>query len=412
MRRVLFVDDDQHILDGLQRMLRPHRAEWEMAFAQGGEAALAVLACAPFDVVISDMRMPGMDGASLLEKVRQLYPQVVRIILSGYVDLQATFRAVPVAHQFLLKPCDVSTLRVAIGRACSLQSVLTDQALVSTVGTMADLPSAPRVYSALTEALANPETSLQDVSAIVEQDVGISAKVMQLVNSAFFGLARNVSTVQHAVTYLGINVLQSLVASAEAFRVFPETVKIEGFSIDEFQAHSQLTARIAGIFPLPKHLADSAAMAGMLHDVGKLVAASRLPEKFGKAIAQAREQGRPLYRLEQELYGVSHAEVGAYLLGLWGLPSFVTEAVAHHHAPNRVSHQGLDALDAVYLSNYLAHRVRPSPVGLQCDPLNEALLQELGVADQYPAWEAEARRIGAEMPAIPVEGEKKKQQRA
>src|SRR5579863_1012724 len=342
MKRVLFVDDDQHILDGLQRMLRPHRAEWDMAFAQGSEAALAMLACAPFDAIISDMRMPGMDGAALLEEVRKLYPQVVRIILSGYVDLQATFRAVPVAHQFLLKPCDVGTLRVAIGRACSLQSILNDLHLVSAVGTMADLPSAPRVYSALTEALANPESSLQDVASIVEQDVGISAKVMQLVNSAFFGLARNISTVQHAVTYLGINVLQSLVATAEAFRVFPQNQKIEGFFIDEFQAHSQLTARIAAMFPLPKHLADSAAMASLLHDVGKLVAASRLPERFGKAIALALEHGEPLYKAEQELYGVSHAEVGAYLLGLWGLPSFVTEAVAHHHQPGRVRHQGLD----------------------------------------------------------------------
>ena len=204
MRRVLFVDDDQQVLEGLQRVLRSNRQEWEMAFAQGGEAALAVLDCSPFDVVIiSDMRMPGMDGAELLEKVRERHPQVVRIILSGYVDLQATFRAVPVAHQFLLKPCDAGMLRVAIERACSLQSILHDAALARTVGTLGELPSRSAcLHGTLPGRCRIPDVSLQDVAAIVEQDVAIAAKVLQQRDSAFFGLAQNVTSLQRAVTYL------------------------------------------------------------------------------------------------------------------------------------------------------------------------------------------------------------------
>ena len=399
MRRVLFVDDDQQMLEGLQRVLRSNRQEWEMAFAQGGEAALAVLDCSSFDVIVTDMRMPGMDGAELLEKVRQHHPQVVRIILSGYVDLQATFRAVPVAHQFLLKPCNAGMLRVAIERACSSQNILHDPALARSMGTLGELPSAPRVYTALTQALQDPEVSLQDVAAIVEQDVAIAAKVLQLVNSAFFGLAQNISSVQRAVAYLGITVLQSLVATAEAFRMFQQAQRIVGFSIDEFQEHAQLAVRISGMFSLPKYLADSAAMASLLHDVGKLVLAARLPKQFGKAIALAREQHRPLYCVEQEIYGVSHAEVGAYLLGLWGLPSFVTEAVAHHHAPTRVSHQSLDAVGVVYMANLLAHTARASAFGLCCEPVNQVLLQDLGITEQYLGWEQEALRIGAELSA-------------
>jgi HD-like signal output (HDOD) protein/CheY-like chemotaxis protein len=394
MRKVLFVDDDQHVLDGLQRTLRPQTQEWEMAFAQGGETALAMLDCTPFDVIVTDMRMPGMDGAELLEKVRRRTPQVVRIILSGYVDLQATFRAVPVAHQFLMKPCDAGTLRVAIERACSLQGILNDGALARMVGTLGDLPSAPRVYTALLEALKDPETSLQQVALIVEQDVAISAKVLQLVNSAFFGLTRNITAVSQAVNYLGINVLQSLVATAEAFRAFQQVQQIEGFSIDEFQEHAQLAVRVSGLFSLPRHLADSASMASLLHDVGKLVLASRLPREFGKAIALAREQKQPLYRMEQDLFGVSHAEIGAYLLGLWGLPSFVTEAVAHHHAPMRVIHRSLDAVGVVYLADHLAHCARPSAFGLASEPVDEAFLREMGIAEQYFAWEQEAREMG------------------
>ena len=141
MRRVLFVDDEPRILEGLRRMLRVQRQEWEMAFAPGGEAALALMEAAPFDVIVSDMRMPEMDGATLLTKVRDRFPQVVRIVLSGHTELSTTLRVVPVAHQFLAKPCDAGTLRVAIERACHLKGLLSDDSIRRTVGALRDLPS-------------------------------------------------------------------------------------------------------------------------------------------------------------------------------------------------------------------------------------------------------------------------------
>src|SRR5690348_6552763 len=193
MKRILFVDDEPKILEGLQRMLRPQRNEWEMAFAPGGEAALAMLAAENFDVIVSDMRMPGVDGAALLETVRANYPGMLRVILSGYTELEASYRAVPVAHQFLLKPCDPDALRIAIERATSLMQALNSRMLTGLVGSLQDLPSVPRAFAELRNALADPETSLDRVVKIVEQDVAISAKVLQLVNSAFFGVTREVS---------------------------------------------------------------------------------------------------------------------------------------------------------------------------------------------------------------------------
>jgi putative nucleotidyltransferase with HDIG domain len=387
MKRILFVDDEPRILEALQRTLRAQRHEWEVAFAPGGDAALAMLAAAPFDVIVSDMRMPGMDGATLLEIVRQQYPSILRIILSGYTEMDASLRAVPVAHQFLLKPCEPETLRAAIDRATSLVEVLNSKMMASLVGAMQDLPSLPRTYMELRKALADPETSIDRLVRIVEKDVAISAKVLQLVNSAFFGLTRDISDVKMAVSYLGINILQNLVVSVEAFRMFQPKKAIPGFSIEELHAHSQLAARIAAHFSSGRKIPSAVVVAALLHDVGKLVMAERAPDHFSRAVAGAREEQKPLFAVEEELIGISHAEVGAYLLSLWGLPYPVVEAVAHHHHPERIQQHKLDMITTVYLSNLLAHETSGDSARTTThQPIDEKLLQDIGMADQLAEW--------------------------
>src|SRR5208283_4806058 len=287
MRRVLFVDDEPRFYEALQRLLRPQRHQWEMAFAPSGHAALALLEASPFDVIVSDMRMPGMDGATLLAHVREKYPQVVRIILSSHTELSTALRVVPVAHQFLAKPCDAEMLRVAIERACHLKALLSDESIRRTVTALGDLPSLPRTYEALTQALADPDTSLQKVARIIEQDVGISAKVLQLVNSAFFGISHSMTNIQGAVSYLGINTLKNLVLSVEIFRAFKPQRELQGFCLEKLQHHAQLAAHIAARLPMPKHLADIAVVAGMLHDVGKLILAWKISEHFEKVLGEA-----------------------------------------------------------------------------------------------------------------------------
>ncbi len=398
MRRVLFVDDELQILEGLRRMLRTQRHEWEMAFAPGGEAALALMEASPFDVIVSDMRMPGMDGAKLLTQVRDLYPQVVRIVLSGHTELSTALRVVPVAHQFLAKPCDTGTLRVAVERACHLKGLLNDDSIRRTVGALRDLPSLPSTYDALTQALTNPDTSLQKLAKIVEHDVGISAKILQLVNSAFFGIAHSITNVEHAVVYLGINTLRSLVLSLEIFRVFQPKKPLPGFSLESLHAHARLVAHIAARLPVPKHLTEITMVAGMLHDVGKLILAWKFPARFKKLLAQVAEEQRPLYKVEEREYGFSHAEIGAYLLGLWGLPYVLVEAVALHHGPNRVPHQCFDAVSAVQVANLLAHELEPSSPGGPLEDNTETKqgeLTALGAEGDLAAWRAMAEQIPA-----------------
>jgi len=398
MTRILFVDDEVKILEGLQRMLRPQRSEWEMAFAPGGKAALTMLEASTFDVIVSDMRMPEIDGAALLEIVREKYPNVLRIVLSGYTELEASYRAVPVAHQFLLKPCDPDALRGAIHRATSLIEVLNSMMLAGLVGSLRDLPSVPRTYAELRRVMEDPDSSIDRVVRVVEQDVAITAKVLQLVNSAFFGVTREITDIKTAVAYLGIAILQNLVLSVEAFRMFRPKKKISGFSIEEFHEHSHLTARIASEIAKMAGSTDALVVAGLLHDIGKLVIAEKSPDHFARAIEGVEQDKKPLFSIEEDLIGVSHAEVGAYLLSLWGLPSPVVEAVAHHHHPERVPHGSLDMISVVYLANLLAHEhagneQEESPPGQPIDP---KVLAIPGVAAKLPEWNSLASMIARE----------------
>jgi putative nucleotidyltransferase with HDIG domain len=272
--------------------------------------------------------------------------------------------------------------------------------LANLVGSVKDLPVLPRTYMALRQKLAEPDAAIRDVVNIVEQDVAISAKVLQLVNSAFFGLPREVSSVKTAVGFLGIDTLQNLVLSAGVFSIFDQLAKLPGFSCEELQTHSQLTAKIAGQIPASAHVRGIAVVAGMLHDVGKLVLATRTSEHFKRALKGAEKEGRPFHAVETELMGVSHAEVGAYLLGIWGLPSPVVEAVAQHHHPARVPQDLLDAVGIVYICNILAHQVArraPLPESSSQPEIDPEYLDRISVSEPFPSWQEMAKASVGEL---------------
>ncbi len=388
MRQILFVDDEPRILDGLKRMLRPMREEWEMRFAQGGEAALTELAGWSADVVITDMRMPLMDGATLLEQVATRWPGVIRMVLSGQTDDDAAVRAVPVAHQFLMKPCDGQVLRGIIERACSLRDLLDNPGLRQAVGTIDALPPAPATYVALGRALQEPAASVEDIAAIIERDGALTAKLLQLVNSAFFGMPREVTSIAQGVALLGAGRIRSLTLAHEVF-AGGRWGSPAGLSLEAEQNHSVEVAALARQLVAPVTQADTALAAGLLHDVGKLILGGRHPGQFQVDLGRSRAAGRPLHEIERERNGLSHAEVGAYLLGLWGLPHSVVEAVANHHAPDRIPEAGRQITAAVHLADALIHEGRGGgPV-----PLSDAAVTALGGPGRMEGWRELAARV-------------------
>lgn len=384
--KIMFVDDEPKILEGIERMLFFLSDEWDMRFVTGGAEALTEIEKDPVDVIVSDMRMPGMDGATLLGKIQAQYPGIVRIVLSGHAELEAVLRAVPVAHQFLAKPCKADLLKSVVDRACSLRALLDDETVRQTVGMIETLPSVPRVYTALTRALADETTDAKAIAKIIGQDVAMSAKVLQLVNSAFFSQATTISSIEQAVVRLGFQMVKNLALTIEVFRESGSDQVISGFSIEAEQRHALRTASIARSLLTDRAQSEDAFMAAILHDVGKLVLAKELPEKFSEAQSIADEEGIPMHVAERRLFGISHAEIGAYLMGIWGLPYPIIEAIANHHDPMRVpGRDEFGILEAVYVADCLANDVE----------MDMDYLGTLGKRDQVDTWREQANELAA-----------------
>ncbi len=383
--RILFVDDEPQILRGLQRMLRPMRDEWEVEVAESGREGLEKLAQSHFDVVVSDMRMPGMSGAQMLEQVAVDHPSTIRIILSGQAAEQELMQAVNAAHQYLAKPCDPDQLKAAIGRATALRNLLHADALVDVVSTMTTLPSFPSAYGEIMAIVNSDEPSLDAIGAVVSRDPGMAAKVLQLVNSSFFGIARTVGDVKQAVSLLGVERILSLVLGVHVFREL-DGAKAAGIDLDHLFHRCAATAQhahdIAVAEGADKEQAGYAQVAGLLSVAGTLVLAGQFPERYAEALAQG---GRHVATEEAELdvFQATSPQVGAYLLGLWGLPPSIVEAVAFYRNPGALPPtDGFRPLTALHAAAALDPHHEP-----ELAP-DEEYLAGVGVLDRLEKWAA------------------------
>jgi HD-like signal output (HDOD) protein/CheY-like chemotaxis protein len=379
--RILFVDDESAILDAMQNLLRKERKRWDLEFVNGGEAGLAAMQKQPFDIVVSDMRMPGMDGAEFLTRIKAEWPAAGRMVLSGHAEPEALMRAMPVAHQFLSKPCDARTLQAAIERMHGLQKLLNNDAIRKVVGNLEQLPAMPRTYIDLRQAASDPNKGIGDLADIVSSDAAVSVKVLKLVNSSYFGSSQRVTSIQQAVSRLGVELIKGLALTANVFAAV-EAKAVAGFSCDQLQMSSLSAAKLAKRFCSDPKRSDEAFTAALVSDVGKLVLALALPQSFGELLVAAKTSGKPAFAVEHELLGVTHAEIGAYLLGLWGLPASIVESVAHHHHPNRVT-DGNCVLAAVHVANGVVDLAPGLALSAQLDL---EFLERCGYMAELPKW--------------------------
>lgn len=358
MKRILFVDDEVRVLDGIRRLLYHLRSEWRMSFASSGSHALELMSRDTFDVIVTDIRMPGMDGIELLARTRELYPSVVRIVLSGQSDRDLTLKSALNAHQYLSKPCDAESLTATIARAVALKGTFTDPSLQALVAGAGTLPSIPSVYLELMRQLEDVDCCAQDIADIIARDPAMTAKILQLANSAFFGVRRRIASPKDAVLYLGLDTLKSLALSVKVFSQFTAQPRAR-FSIDGLARHTMLVGilarKIASVQGASKQDVEDAFAAGLLHDIGKLVLVAAAPARYEQAIEDAETQGMPDREAERQIFGTTHAEVGTYLVWLWGLPDSVVEAVAYHHSPSFCPAPHFSPLTAVHVANVLAH---------------------------------------------------------
>lgn len=395
-QRILFVDDEPQLLSGLRRMLWDKREDWEMFFAGSGAEGLALLEEVPVDVVVSDVRMPGMDGPEFLEQVRSRWPGTVRIILSGHSDRDYVLRSVRPAHQFLSKPCAPEELKSTIARVLRLSELFTDEHLRQVVTRVGNLPVLPVVFAELTDELRSPNASVKTMGEIISRDIGLATGILKLVNSSFFGLPHRVSSTEQAVTLLGIETLRALVLSHYLFSRF-NTRRYPAFGLNTLWSHSlgvaQCARAMATLEGADKADKDACFMVGLLHDMGKLVLSELFPDEYGRVLAEAVSRNVTTREAEMDVLGVSHAEIGGYLLGLWGFEEVVVLAVARHHEPGRAGASPPLVVLLAHVANALEHELVVINPHYAPHPLQMDVLAARGLEERVPAWREVCRNL-------------------
>jgi HD-like signal output (HDOD) protein len=356
---LVFVDSDPHAADAHRRALRSVRPEWTVTSASDVFHALEALRALPTDVFIADLGTPASDGVALFETVAQRSPATVRIALSNFTERSIAIRLERCAHRFVHKPCDTFVLAMLIERSTTLRARIANPAMLTALGGLTALPRPPVTVQALEKVLADPHAGVMQVAAVVSRDAPLSARVLRVVNSSFFGVAKQVTRVDAAVNFMGVSLVRAVALADGIVRSF--AVRDDVLDLDDWNTHAVRVATAAreialAMAPQNRALADEAFLAGLLHDVGQVVLAGVLPEEW-RAVSTAAARDRvSLSAAEQESPLVSHAVIGAYLLSLWGLPSSVVEAVAFHHAPSALPGALFDATIATHIADAIVSR--------------------------------------------------------
>ena len=395
MKRILFVEDNEVLLQLYGILLADESDQWQTTVAPDGQTAMELLRRSAFDVVASDMQMPGMSGIELLTEVRKLYPQTSRIIISGVTDQAEAADSLNCTHLFIPKPFDVATLKATLARIGSLDAYLKDDKLRGLAGKMRALPSFPMLYLEIIREIESPKSSIQGIAKIVAKDPGITAKILQIANSAAFGLPEPVNDPVEAVQLLGMTTVRSLVLSAQVYSSF-HSARLKKFSANALWTHLMKCGDLARTIMRRERTSfaesEDAFTAGMLHDMGKLMLADSLPKEFEKALTLAEKEKIPLPEAELEIFGATHTGLAAYLFGLWGLPAAIVEAVAFHHTPEKSDLKKFSALTAVHVANALCDESEAANLNLD-------YLAQIDVADRLDDWRDTAAELAMEQAA-------------
>ena len=390
-KSLLIVDDEPKVLQALRQLLQNMGELWDIECALSASEALQVLSTRHFDVIISDLVMPGMDGIQLLSEVMHRYPRTSRVVLCWQADRPLLPRVFGIAHQYLYKPCEPKVLRDTLSAILSRSDVLHSNKLERLVSQMRSVPSLPTLYAELMKEMRSEDASLDKAGQIIARDPGMSAKILQLVNSVFFGLRRHISSPEEATLYLGIETVKTLVLSLQVFSQF-DRARVRACQLDQLWNHSWATGvlsrHICSAEGSDSKVADNAFLGGMLHDIGKLVLAVNLPDQYRTAIAIAQQENIPLNEAEKKVFGSSHADVGGFLLGLWGLPDPVVNAVVFHHTPALSSGQVFTPLTAVHAADVLDHDHQTASSPYPTNQMDLDYLARLGMMDRYAVWQA------------------------
>jgi putative nucleotidyltransferase with HDIG domain len=354
---ILFVDEEKFVHKALKRSFRKMRQEWDMRFAASPREAMEIMNKEAVEVVVTETVFQGQSGLDFLKVVREGHPNSARIILSGYADQEVILKSVDLAHQYLAKPCEDEALKATISRAFMMKELLDHRSLKEIVSKIDSLPTLPAIYVELVEELKAEDASIDKIGDIISKDIGLTTKILKMVNSSFFGLRQHITNPAKAVSLLGLDLIKAIVLTSGAFDKF-KNLKYPGFSLEQMWEHAMTTGTFAKIIAkesgLDRKASDTAFMAGLLHDIGKLLIAAHLPDSYRVILKLIQLKSMSMAEAETAVIGTTHAGVGAYLLGLWGLPDAILEAAAFHHTPHLCRSKNLNSTAIVHVANAFA----------------------------------------------------------
>lgn len=392
--RVLFVDDSPSVIDMLKRMVHSQDSDWDVRYAVGGVEAIGLLDLERFDVIVTDLQMPEIDGVKLLKYVQKSFPELIRIIFSASLTKDAVREVASFTHRFISKPCGVEQLAQTIENTIFIHRQLDNKQIQKVLTKTTTIPSLPKIYQELMKRIDDEDFSLRDAGHLISSDIGMSANILKQIN--LLGYGSEISSVEQAVSFLGLNCVKAIALSNHIFNTV-SLDNIPNFSLEDLVRHSMLTAEFAKTITLietdDRTIAESAFVAGVLHDMGAIVLAMNFPKKYGDVLSRVYKAHRPIAEVERNLIGTSHGEIAAHILALWGFPDPILTAVAFHEDPLNRSVESFSILTAVYAGSILAHIYdgdnRYSEEVLE----NSLYLQQLNCASRLSLWEEQCKKI-------------------
>jgi putative nucleotidyltransferase with HDIG domain len=382
--RILFVDDEPLMREFYAMVGSILGSDYEIFTAGSGKEGLAFLEKTPVDIVVSDLVMPEMNGHEFMTAVAREHPESMRIVISAHEDQLTVAQCLMFGHRYFSKPFDLKNLANVLKRICRLKHQVGSEKLKRVISGMGALPTAPRIYLRLTQAVNSPYSSMEQIGDIVQEDAALTLKLLQISNSAYFGVSRKIVTPMEAVQIVGVEILRALVLCIHAFKFYQDK-SFKSLSATELWDHSLRTAaaarKLARYEHLPENACEEAFVSGLLHDIGKLVMAANADADYQIVMERSRNEGTPVDQIEWEIFGATHAQVGAYLLGLWGLPEPVVSNVELHHSLDLISSSGFTPAAALHVAQFLER----SPHRMS--QLDTRFLKQIGVENRISEWQ-------------------------
>ncbi len=391
---ILFADDNLAIIESLKRMSSNFNKNWVSSFAIGGVEAVELLEKKSFDVVITDLEMPIFNGVKLLKFIKKKFPHIIRIVYSGEFTKESVQEISPFTHRFIAKPCSTEKMLSCIDSTMFIHRVLDNKKIKKVLTNIGSIPSLPRIYTELVNRIDDKDFSLKDASKLISSDVGMSVNILKQIN--LLGVGEEIKSIEQAVTLLGLDSIKSIALSSHIFSTL-ESTNIPHFSEEQLIRHSMLTAifakEIALIETGDRAIAETAYVIGVIHDFGTIIFANNFTKKFSNVMNRVYNDSRPIVDVERNLIGISHAELGSYLLALWGFPEAVLRAVAFHETADTHAMGAEPLLTAIVAANYFAYKFDDDRVMSETELEDSHYFQSSNSIMRLPLWKERCQSI-------------------